>query len=358
MEELTRLARPEILAMHPYSSARTEGAQTAEIFLDANENPYPPYPGGAQQEGLNRYPEPQPQHLVARFAELYDVAPASIFLSRGADEAIDLLVRAFCAAGTDAVLQTPPTFVMYETAARIQGAEVVSVPLQAESFQLDVAAMLSAVDRNPGVKLVFLCSPNNPTANLMRREDVLTLAGGLLGRALVVVDQTYVEYSGQRPYAADLPQHPNLVVLRTLSKEYSLAGERFGITVAHPEVIGILRRIMAPYPIPVSSIRAVTEAMSPEGIAYGRANIERLLAQRERLETALADLPAVRRVWPSDANYLLVQVTDAAGLISYLESHGIKIRNRSAVVPGAVRITVGTPAQNDRLLESLSTWAG
>ncbi len=352
MDDIVRLARPEIYAMKPYSSARTEGKQEASIYLDANENPYPPFPGTDDLVGLNRYPEPQPLALINSFAELFDVQREHIFLSRGADEAIDLLVRAFCAAGTDGILITPPTFVMYETAAKVQGAAVHRVPLiQRESFELDVEAMLSAQAANPTTKLIFICSPNNPTSNLMNRHDIKRLALELLGRALVIVDELYLDYSGQPSLSNEIGEHPNLVVLRSLSKEYSFAGERLGITVAHPEVIGILKRIMAPYPLAVSATRAASAVVTPAGVAYGRANIRRILDERERVRAALDASPAVSRIFPSDANFLLVQTTDAKLLVKLMEDSGIKIRDRSGLVANAVRISIGTPDANDQMLK-------
>jgi histidinol-phosphate aminotransferase len=352
VDEIVRLCRPEIYAMRPYSSARTEGTQDASIFLDANENPYPPYPGTPEQAGLNRYPPPQPVELLDRFAELYAVPREKLFLSRGADESIDLLVRAFCAAGRDSIMITPPTFVMYETAAQIQGAAVVRVPLREADFQLDVEAML----RQDAPKLVFVCSPNNPTANLMRRADVLRLAAELFGRALVVVDQLYADYSGEPSLGNEVDGHPNLVVVRSMSKEYSLAGERLGVTIAHPEVIGILRRIMAPYSLTASSIRTVARALTPEGVGYGRANIARLVAERDRVATALAGSPVVEKVWPSDTNFLLVRTADPQGLTAAMAEHGIKIRDRSAVVDGAVRISIGTVEENDAMLKVVADY--
>jgi histidinol-phosphate aminotransferase len=392
MEEISSLARPDIYAMKPYSSARTEGSQHARIYLDANENPYPPYPATDRQAGYNRYPEPQPSGLLSRFADLYGVEPDHLFLSRGADEAIDLLVRAFCAAGRDGVLLTTPTFVMYETAARIQGARIHRVPLlgigregtrsaseggsasngrsaSGESpavsrdgaepascgdvtrVRLDVEGMLAVQAADPAIKLVFVCSPNNPLGMLMDTGDVLRLADALFGRALVLVDELYVDYSGRPSLAGVVAEHPNLVVLRSVSKEYSLAGERCGITVAHPEVIGILTRIMAPYSLAVSAIRAVEMAVSPEGIAHGRAIIAGLVAERERVRTALAVSPAVQRIFPSDANFLLVVTKDARLLVKVMETAGIKIRDRSGVVDNSVRISIGTPAENDEMLE-------
>ena len=276
MDDIVSLVRPEIYAMRPYSSARVEADQAVRIHLDANENPYPPYPGGSEQEGLNRYPEPQPPSLLRRFSEIYGLPVEQLFLSRGADEAIDLLVRAFCAAGRDAILITPPTFVMYETAAHIQGASVRQVPLLAGSYQLDTDAMLAACDADPGIKIVFVCSPNNPTANLMEHASVLRLAERLRGRAMVVVDELYLDYSGQPSLAGAIAEQPNLVVVRSLSKEYSLAGERCGITLAHPEVVGVLRRIMPPYPSPSRrsgrSARRSRPTASPTGGATSTAS--------------------------------------------------------------------------------------
>jgi histidinol-phosphate aminotransferase len=351
MDAISSLARPEIYAMKPYSSARTEGGQDARIYLDANESPYPPFPGTEEEVGLNRYPEPQPAELLRRFGELYGVPGDQLFLTRGADESIDLLVRAFCAAGRDGILITPPTFVMYETAAEIQGAHVHRVPLiQGDDFRLDIDGMRAISSANPTTKLVFVCSPNNPTGNLMNRRDILQFADELFGKALVVIDELYVDYSGERSLAVEIPEHPNIVVLRSVSKEYSLAGERCGITIAHPEVIRILGRIMAPYSLTVSSIRAVTTAMSPEGIAYGRANISRILSERERLRAALTVSPAVIVIFPSDANFLLLRTRDAKMLTAMMAADGIKIRDRSGLIEDAVRISIGTSEENDQLL--------
>jgi histidinol-phosphate aminotransferase len=350
MKEIARLARPDIYAMKPYSSARTEGKQEASVYLDANENPYPPYPGTDHEVGLNRYPEPQPHQLLDRFSELFDSPRERLFISRGADEAIDLLVRAFCTAERDGIVITPPTFVMYETAAEIQGAKVFRVPLTEDSFQLATQEMLDVCHDNPHIKLVFVCSPNNPTGNLVRRSDVLRLAAELFGTALVVVDELYVDYSGEASLSTEIGQHPNLVVLRSVSKEYSLAGERCGVTIAHPEVIAILGRIMAPYSISVSVVRAVSAALTPEGYAYGKANIQRVLHERARVQDALAALPSVIRIFPSDANYLFLQTVDAGLLVHLMEENGIKIRNRSNVLDQAVRISIGTPEENDQML--------
>lgn len=357
LEWVARLTRPDIWAMRPYSSARTEGDQSARVLLDANENPYPPYPGTEREVGLNRYPEPQPRALVERFAELYGTEPERVFLARGADEGIDLLVRAFCAAGKDGIVTTPPSFVMYETAARIQGAHVHEVPLIRDlTFRLDLHGMLRTVRQHPGTKLVFVCSPNNPSGNLMGRGEILRLATELEGRALVVVDELYVDYSGAPSLAAELPAHDNLVVLRSLSKEYSLAGERCGITLAHPDVVAVLRRIMPPYPLPSSVIRSVAAAITSDGIAYGRKNIELVLTERDRVAAALEASPGIRGVYPSDANFLLARAVDGPRLVTTLAGQGVKIRDRGSVLADAVRISIGTQEDNDALLAGLAAY--
>jgi histidinol-phosphate aminotransferase len=355
MDAITRLARPEILAMKPYSSARKEGEQDSiAIFLDANENPYPPFPGDPACEGLNRYPEPQPQHLLDLFAAHYQVNREQLLITRGADEAIDLLVRGFCAAGSDAIAINTPTFGMYEISAQIQGATVHAVPLRHDDgFQLDSDAILRVCRDDPASKLVFVCSPNNPTGALLRRDDILRLCAELLGHSLIVADETYIEFTDQPSLGAHIAEHPNLVVLRTLSKEYSLAGERCGITIAHPDVIGIIGRILAPYPLTASAIRTVARAMTPEAVQRARANMRRLVQQRQLLEQALRDSPAATRVYPSDTNYLLIQTPAPELLLEMMQRAGIKLRDRSKVpgIEGCVRLTVGTPEQNERVLK-------
>ncbi len=355
---ITRLARPQVLALTPYSSARKEGEQNeAWAHHDANEMLYPPYPDTSAQEGLNRYPEPQPSHLLDIFAQYFDVPREQLLLSRGADEAIDLLTRVFCREGVDAVLIQPPTFAMYEHSAHVQGAAIHEVPLRPDSFQLDVPRILDACRKDSNIKLVFICSPNNPTGNLMRREDVLALSRHLAGQAMIVVDETYVAYSGQPSLSAEIEKHPNVVVLRTVSKENSLAGERCGVMIAHPEIISLTGRIHAPYPLTASAIRAVTEAMSVEGVDYAGRLREQILRDRDALEQALATSPAVQRIYPSDANFLLLQTANPKLLVRVMEENHIKIRDRSAVVPGCVRISVGRPEQNERLLAVFAEYA-
>jgi histidinol-phosphate aminotransferase len=359
VDSVLTLVRPDILALTAYSSARKE-SKGGRVWLDANENPKTPAAslspealakGGALN--LNRYPEPQPADLVARLATLYGVASTQVLVTRGSDEGIDLLLRTFCRAGRDAILITPPTYGMYVVAAGIQGARTVTVPLLGEKdFALDAAAVLKAV--TPDVKLVFLCSPNNPTGGLLDRTAVLSLVKTLAARAVVVVDEAYVDFSGQPSLAAEIPANPNLVVLRTLSKAYGLAGARVGTTIADPAVIAILQKVIAPYPVPAPVLTAALAALTPAGLAAARDSVTTLVAERVRLAAALANLPAVRRVRPSDANYLLVEVADAARAMAAGRAAGVIWRDRSKDVSNCIRITVGTAEENNATLEVLS----
>lgn len=359
-DSVLKLVRPDILALTAYSSARKE-SKGGRVWLDANENPETP---SVRKPLLNRYPEPQPADLVAQLATLYGVAPTQVLVTRGSDEGIDLLLRTFCRAGQDAILITPPTYGMYIVAAGIQGARTVTVPLiRNQNFALDAAAVLKAVlaapkppgeGGSPEVKLVFLCSPNNPTGGLLDRAAVISLVRALAGRAVVVVDEAYVDFSGQPGLTAEISANPNLVVLRTLSKAYGLAGARVGATIADAAVIAVLQKVIAPYPVPTPVLLAALAALTPAGRAAARESVATLVAERGRLATALAKLPTIRRVWPSDANYVLVEVADAARAMTVGRTAGVIWRDRSKDVANCIRITVGTAEENNATLEVLS----
>ena len=348
-DSVLRLVRPDILALTAYSSARKESTR-GRVWLDANENPETP---SVRRPLFNRYPEPQPADLVVLLAGLYGVSPAQVLVTRGSDEGIDLLLRTFCRAGQDAILITPPTYGMYVVAAGIQAARTVPVPLvRAKNFALDADAVLRAV--TPEVKLVFLCSPNNPTGGLLDRAAVLSLVRSLAGRAVVAVDEAYVDFSGQPGLAAEVAANPNLIVLRTLSKAYGLAGARVGTTIADPAVIAVLQKVIAPYPVPVPVLQAALAALTPAGQAAARNSVATLVAGRNQLATALAKLPAVKRVWPSDTNFLLVEVADATRAMAAGRVAGVIWRDRSKDVSNSIRITVGTAEEINATLEVLS----
>ena len=342
------LARPDILALQPYQHAAWD--PTLER-LHANEMPWRAQ-GDNTRAGLNRYPEPQPKALVARMAQLYGVAPGQVLVGRGSDEAIDLLVRAFCRAGEDRVVITPPTFGFYKVAARIQGAEVVEVPLARADFALDAAAVVEAGRR---AKLVFLCSPNNPTGNLLDERALLEVCAALAETALVVVDEAYVEFTDRTSLAARLAEFPNLVVLRTLSKAWALAGARLGTLLADEDVVGLLRRIIPPYAIPATTVEDVLALTEAPQRASAAARIRTLLAERELVRERLARSPRVVRVHPSDANFLLAECRDPCAFLDAARDAGLIVRDFSTApgLAGCLRISIGTPEQNRRLLAAV-----
>ena len=344
------LARPEIRTMQPYSSARME-ASGGQIMLNANESAWEPL--GDAGLGCNRYPDPQPSALLKSLAALYDVRQEQLFVGRGSDEAIDLLVRAFCRAGQDAIVIQPPTFGMYAVSARIQNAAVIEVALTSD-FSLDVPALLAAV--TPAVKLVFLCTPNNPSGKSISRADIEQVAQALAGRALLVVDEAYVEFSDQRSVSDLIGRYENLAVLRTLSKAWALAGVRIGSLLAHPDVIALIRRIMPPYPLPLPCVVTALAELSPSGQAVARENVAIVREQRTIMRAALSKLPVVRDVLPSDANFLAVRFDDAGTVYQRFLRAGIVVRDirRYPQLQDALRITIGTPEENARVLTVLS----
>jgi len=344
------LARPEILHLKPYSHAAWQPALTR---LHANEAPWRP-PGDTTAAGLNRYPEPQPKALVARLAALYGVPADMLLVGRGSDEAIDLLSRIYLRAGMDAILQSPPTFGMYRVAAHIQGAGVVDVPLERDrGWSLDPGRVLAAW--RPSMKIVYLCSPNNPTANAFDLGAIEAVCAALDGKAIIAIDEAYIEWSGRQSLAAWLERFSTLAVLRTLSKAHALAGARIGVLLAHPELIEVARRVIPPYSLAQPTIEAALRALEPDALAAARARIETLLTERDHLRSRLERLPLVAKVWPSDTNFLLVDSADADRFLRSSRAGGTLVRDLRAnpALPSALRISVGTRAENDALIESL-----
>ncbi len=348
MSSVLDLARPDIRALQPYQHAKWDPSLER---MHANEMPWRAQ-GDNSDAGLNRYPEPQPHALLERMARLYGAPVQNLLVGRGSDEAIDLLVRAFCRAGVDRVVICPPTFGFYKVAARIQGAEVVEVPLLDGHFALDTDAVIEA---GRDAKIVFLCSPNNPTGNLLDEAALLRICEVLATTALVCVDEAYIEFSGRESLVAQLPQHPNLVVLRTLSKAYALAGARCGTLIAAEEIVALLRRIIPPYAIPSSTVEEVLALTEAPQRAIAAERIRTVLAERERMRTRLEAAQTVRRVFASDANFLLVECRDATAFLEAGKSVGLLVRDFSAAprLAGCLRISIGTPEQNERLLAAV-----
>ena len=350
MNSILNLARPDILSLQPYQHAAWEPSLER---MHANEMPWRAE-GDETTAGLNRYPEPQPDELIEHLAQLYGVAPKNVLAGRGSDEGIDLLVRAFCRAGQDSVMICPPTFGMYKVSARIQGAGVVEVPLVKErGFELDVQHMLAAWRAQ--IKLVFICTPNNPTGNLLERASIEVLCAHLSDKALVVVDEAYIEFASAASLVGELERFPNLVILRTLSKAYALAGARCGAVLAHEDIISLLARVITPYALPTQTIHSVLEFTNEEHCEASKERIALILSERARLSAELTAMPLIRHVWPSDTNFILVDCVEADAVLRAARSAGLIIRDPRSQ-PGlgtSVRISIGTPEQNDRLIRGV-----
>ncbi|VAV95231.1 Imidazoleglycerol-phosphate dehydratase [hydrothermal vent metagenome] len=339
---IKKIARPEILALSPYKARG--GALGNAILLDANENPWAA-PGGTRP--CNRYPEQQPAALRQRLAALYGVAENQVLMTRGADEGIDLLLRATCRAGQDKIVITPPTFGLYAVAAQIQGAGLLQVALD-ENFEIQPKTIQKTAQDNP-VKLIFLCSPNNPTGSVLGRKQVLQLAADCPDQILVV-DEAYIEFAAQISLANALADTPNLVILRTLSKAYALAGARLGCVLANAPVIDLLQKILPPYPLPIPVLEEVLQALAPVQMAIITERIEQIKTERQRMFLALSEQTSVQKIWPSSANFLLLQYQAKSHVADRLRSNAIHVRDFSALGKNIIRISIGTRAQNDAVL--------
>ncbi|MEZ5919221.1 MAG: histidinol-phosphate transaminase [Alphaproteobacteria bacterium] len=358
---LHKLLRAHYHDLKGYVSAGMEVEKDeTRIFMNANENPYM-LPG---LEGLSRYPEPQPPALLEAYAHAYGVEADQIVMTRGADEAIAVLVRLFCEPHKDAILICPPTFGIYGVDARSMPAGVVEVPLlkQDGTFTLDTDSIVQAVKNAAnGIKIVFLCSPNNPTGTSFDHEGISVLCEKLEGEAVVVLDETYAEFSQAGSMCADLASTPNLIILRTLSKSYALAGMRMGCFICgDTDFIHLARtKALEAYPLPRTSIEAAFHALSPEISAIAHENIRKILAERNRLEKALQESAQIVHIYPSDANFLLVEMKDATGFHAFAANNNMILRDFSDK-PGTencLRISIGTPEENERLLELLQAFS-
>ncbi|WP_418833267.1 histidinol-phosphate transaminase [Phocaeicola sp.] len=341
MKPLQELTRPNIWALKPYSSARDEysGAE-ASIFLDANENPY--------NTPNNRYPDPLQKELKNLIAPVKKVLPSQLFLGNGSDEAIDLMYRAFCRPGVDNVVAIDPTYGMYQVCAEVNDVEYRKVQLD-ENFQFTANSLLAASDEH--TKLIFLCSPNNPTGNNLCREEIIALLQGFEG--LVIIDEAYADFSDAPSFLLDLEKYPNMVVLQTFSKAWGCAAIRLGMAFAHADIIGILNKIKYPYNVNRLTQQEAVRMM--EQHYRVKEWVGSLLEERTRLVREFKKLPCCQHVYPTDANFFLTRVTDAKKIYDYLVSQGIIVRNRSNITlcKDCLRITIGTRPENDALLDAL-----
>lgn len=351
MNNLINLIRCDLRDYVPYSSARDE-AKSGKIWLNANESPFA-YDVDCELK-LNRYPEKQPLVLRQQFAAIYGVNTDQIVLSRGSDEVIDLLIRLFCEAGVDAIMTCPPTYGMYAVSARLQGARIIEVPLiKSAGYQMDLCAMIDKWE--PSIKLVFLCSPNNPTGNLLKKDDILFLCEKWMGKSMVVVDEAYLDYADTDSLSAHIDQYPNLIILRTLSKAYGLAGARFGGLIGQSALVEWIIKIIAPYPLASPIVRVVSEALQPARYSQIQNQIRQTNAEKKRLYRLLQALPYVKNIVPSDANFLLVEMSNADKIMNACTQDGIVIRSLfdKPGLADCLRISIGLPEENDQLISLL-----
>ena len=344
MFDLDNLLRDNIRKLVPYSSARDEFKGEAQVFLDANENSL----GSPLTRWYNRYPDPHQWKVKEAISKIKGIPPQHIFLGNGSDECIDLLYRAFCVPGKDNVIINPPTYGMYEVSANINDVEVRRAVLL-DDFQLDLVHLENLVDEN--TKMIWICSPNNPTANSMDRQDIEIVLNNFSG--LVVVDEAYINFSRHKSFIQELSDYPNLVVLQTMSKAWGLAGLRMGMAFASEAIIDVYNKVKPPYNI--SQVNQELALKALEEVGQVNDMIRQLVTMREQLATDLAGLPLVLKVYPSDANFLLVKMDNARGIYESLLEDGIVVRDRSKVelCEGCLRITVGTEKENAELVGAL-----
>jgi histidinol-phosphate aminotransferase len=344
MFSIDNILRENIKNLTPYSSARDEYQGEASVFLDANENAF----GSPLEQQFNRYPDPLQYAVKKRLSEIKGLPVCNIFLGNGSDEAIDILFRSFCNPGVDNVILVPPTYGMYQVSANINDVEARNVPLT-EDYQLNLEGIAEAIDAH--TKLIFICSPNNPTGNSIDRSDVETLLTNFNG--IVAVDEAYINFSRQKTFIQELTEYANLVVLQTLSKAWGLAGLRVGMAFASEEIIEVMNKVKPPYNVNEASQQLALQALA--NVDQVNSWIKQTLDQRDRLVLGLKDFDFVLDIYPSDANFILVKTTDARGIYNFLVEKGIIVRDRSKIelCEGCLRITVGTPDENDLLLQSL-----
>jgi histidinol-phosphate aminotransferase len=346
------LIRPEILALKPYEAASYEDGL---LRLNANETPWAPLADSSARD-LNRYPGERPIALTKALADFYAVQADELLVTRGSSEGIDLLIRAFCRASIDEIVICPPTFGMYRVYAEVQGAAVREIPLLIDQgYGVDIKRILSEWTAN--TRLLFICSPNNPTGNQVPAELIQRLCEGLAGKGVVVLDDAYGEFADDKPNSRLLAKNNNLIVLKTLSKALGLAGIRCGSAIGDSGVIGILNRILPPYSFPTPSENAALSALAPDNRAEFESRIKVLKGERDSLSNALASLPGVTKVWPSDANFLMVEFDNPQRALEVARDGGVLLRDfsQNPYTPNCLRITVGSPDQNTQLLESLKS---
>jgi histidinol-phosphate aminotransferase len=347
MKNINQLIRENIRSLKPYTCAREEHAELVGIFLDANENSI----GSVNVSALNRYPDPLHRKLKTEIAKIKNVSPDQIFLGNGSDEAIDLLIRVFCEPAKDNIILMPPTYGMYGVCAAVNNVEVKKVALNPD-FSINKKVLLSNINKTD--KVLFICSPNNPTSNCFDRDTIVTVLRKFPG--IVIIDEAYIDFSSQQSWLSKLKEYNNLVVLQTFSKAWGLANIRLGMAFASPEIIALLNKIKYPY-----NVNGVTQKIALDGLKNIKKRdqmIEQILKQRKFLQEELSKISCVEKVYPSEANFLLVKMKSALSVYQYLLKHQILVRDRSKEIhcEECLRITVGTPQENRKLIQMLKKY--
>ncbi|CAL2063713.1 histidinol-phosphate transaminase [Tenacibaculum sp. 190524A05c] len=338
MFSLEKIVRKNIWNLTPYSSARDEFKGTADVFLDANENPY---------GNLNRYPDPQQSKIKEKLAKIKNVNTDQIFIGNGSDEVIDIAFRIFCEPGVDKALTFSPTYGMYDVSADINNIELIKQPL-INDFQINLNQLQPYLD-DPLVKMIFICSPNNPTGNTINEEDIEYILANFEG--VVIIDEAYIDFSSKQSFIKKINEYPNLIVSQTFSKAWGLAGVRVGAAYTNKAILDLYNRVKPPYNVSVLNQDAVLESLN--NLSDVEKNIDIILEERSRLKQRLASIKKVNKIYPSDANFLLVNVDDADKTYNYLIDEKVIIRNRNKVINNCIRITVGTPEENEQLINAL-----
>jgi histidinol-phosphate aminotransferase len=350
---IIKLARPEIQSLHAYEAAEQVDDT---IRLNANESPRRCSIGNFRRP-LNRYPEVRPQKLQRALAKRFGCEPEQLLVTRGSSEAIDLVIRSFCRAGQDSVLMTSPSFSMYRHYAEVQGADLIEVPTYAEQdFAIDVDAILAASDDTTMV--IFVCSPNNPTGTTLSRTELERLLQQRGDNSAIVVDEAYVEFGDKTSVIEMLDKYENLLVLRTLSKALGFAGARCGAVVGHAEVVRMLSAVQAPYALATPVVECVEDALQDDQLKLARETVREIVGERERLAATFAEYSFVSRVWPSDANFLLVRVENAGLIMNRCAEQNVLLRDLSGELENCIRISIGSREENDLLLRALDTLEG
>ncbi|MGL4391831.1 MAG: histidinol-phosphate transaminase [Fusobacteriaceae bacterium] len=360
MEKILGLFRENILKLNSYNTTLPETNNEKnfpKIFLNANENPYLPYPENKNCHDVNRYPDSDPNELIKILKKIYELNDGQeILVTRGSDEVIDILVRSFCEPKKDEILIFPPTFGMYEIYSNIQDSKVLKISLDAQNnFELDMKNIFAYLEKN-SPKIIFITNPSAPLGHNMNAKNILELAEKLRDKSIIVVDEAYIEFSTAKSFADQITKFPNIIVMRTLSKAFAMAGLRLGVAIGHPKIIQILKGVRAPYALSIQSIKTATEALSPEGILFAQEKIQQIISEREKLISEFKKFSFITKIFPTATNFIFIQVENSEKFLAKCLERNIFLRSQASAIKNGVRISVGTESENKILLEVMKSF--